>query len=408
VLDIIREDLYEIKDKFGDKRRTEIGPAVTQFQMEELIPEERVMVTITRDGYIKRVGVEAYRKQGRGGKGVKAGDTKEGDLLEHLFSATTHDYLLVFTNRGRVYWLKVYDIPAMQRTSRGRSMANLLQMQPAEVHRAIVAVQTFEERFVFFATARGIVKKTPLAAFSHPRSNGIIAMGLDADDELIGAAQTSGTDEIVLGMRNGLAIRFDEQDVRAMGRTARGVKGVALRGDDRVVDLVVTTEEASLLTVCQYGFGKRTQVGEYRKTHRGGKGVINIKTTERNGKVVALKSVTETDEFMVISARGIILRTDLSQLREIGRATQGVRLIRVGEGDEVVAVAKIIPEDDENGNGETGSQERDGPAQEPTDRPSPEAGESSETQEPASEAEPAGPQGELQGGDAEGQDQPEA
>jgi len=423
VLDVIREDLYEIKDKFGDKRRTEIGPAVTEFQMEELIPEERVMVTITRDGYIKRVGVEAYRKQGRGGKGVKGSDTKEGDLLEHLFSATTHNYLLVFTNRGRVYWLKVYDIPAMQRTSRGRSIANLLKMQSAEVHRAIVAVQTFEERFVFFATARGIVKKTPLGAFSRPRSNGIIAMGLDADDELIGAAQTSGTDEIVLGMRNGLAIRFDEQNVRAMGRTARGVKGVALRGDDRVVDLVVTTEEASLLTVCQNGFGKRTQVSEYRKTRRSGKGVINIKTTERNGKVVALKSVTDTDELMFISAQGIILRTDLSQLRQIGRATQGVRLIRLAEGDEVVAVARIIPEDDENGNGngdeENGGQEDDGLEQEPTDRPSLEAGETPETQEPApgadsqetvpeAETDPAGPQDELQGGDAEGQDQPEA
>jgi len=397
VLDIIREDLYEIKEKFGDKRKSEIGQAVTEFQMEELIPEERVMVTITRDGYIKRVDVDAYRKQGRGGKGVKGSDSKEGDLLEHLFSATTHDYLLIFTNRGRVYWLKVYDIPAMQRTARGRSIANLVQMQTGEVHRAILPVQTFEEAFVFFATARGIVKKTPLAAFSRPRSNGIIAIGLDADDELIGAEQTSGEDEIVLGMRNGLAIRFDEQNVRAMGRTARGVKGVALRGDDRVVDLVVTNEEASLLTVCQYGFGKRTQVGEYRKTRRGGKGVINIKTTQRNGKVVSLKSVVDTDELMLISAQGIILRTDLSQLREIGRATQGVRLIRVGEGDEVVAVAKIIPEDNEDENGDehgaadSGESANQQTNQEPSGEVSPEMDESSEA--------------DLQGKNIEGQDQ---
>jgi len=377
VLDIIREDTYEMRDRFGDKRRTEIGGAIREFQMEELVPEEQVIVTITRDGYIKRVDMDAYRKQGRGGRGVRGSDTKEGDLLDHLFSAGTHDYLLVFTNRGRVYWLKVYDIPALQRASRGRSIANLLQMQSNEVHRAVLPVQKFEERFVFFATARGVVKKTPLGAFSRPRTSGIIAMGLDPDDELIGVELTGGTDQVVLGTRNGFAIRFDEQDVRAMGRSAHGVRGMDLRGDDRVVDLVVTNEEASLLTVCQNGFGKRTQVGEYRKTRRGGKGVINIRVTERNGLVVALKSVTETDELMVITAQGIILRTDLSQLREIGRATQGVRLIRPGEGDEVVAVARIIPEDkddedatagEKNGatrgeDSDTGDADRSGPVE---------------------------------------------
>ncbi|MHC4441989.1 MAG: DNA gyrase subunit A [Planctomycetota bacterium] len=351
VLDIIREDLYEMKDKHGDKRRTEFGPQIGEFVMEELIPDEQVVVTITRDGYIKRVAIEAYRKQGRGGKGVKGSDTKVGDLLEHLFTASTHNYLLFFTNRGRIYWLKVYDIPAMQRTSRGRSIVNLLKMQPNEEHKAVLPVQEFEENFVFFATAKGIVKKTPLSAFSRPRANGIIAMGLDPVDELIGVAQTTGEDEIVLGSRDGWAVRFEEHNVRAMGRTARGVKGIALRGDDVVVDMVVTNAEASLLTVCQKGFGKRTQVSEYRKTRRGGKGVINIKTTERNGKVVALKSVVDTDEMMLISAKGIILRTDLSQVREIGRATQGVRLIRVDKDDEVVAVAKIVREDNgENGN----------------------------------------------------------
>ncbi|UCD30038.1 MAG: DNA gyrase subunit A, partial [Planctomycetota bacterium] len=359
VLDIIREDLYEMKEKFGDKRRTEIGAPVAEFVLEELIPEEQVVVTITRDGYIKRVAVDAYRKQGRGGKGVKGSDTKVGDLLEHLFTASTHNYLLFFTNRGRVYWLKVYDIPSMQRTSRGRSIANLLKMQPNEVHKAVLPVHEFEERLVFFATAKGIVKNTPLAAFSRPRSTGIIAMSLDPDDELIDVAQTTGKDEIVLGSRDGWAVRFEEQDVRAMGRSARGVKGITLRSDDEVVDMVVTNPEASLLTVCEKGFGKRTQVSEYRKTRRGGKGVINIKTTERNGKVVAIKSVTETDEMLLISAKGIILRTDLAQVREIGRATQGVRLIRVDKDDEVVAVAKIVQEDNGpngNGNGETEGQ----------------------------------------------------
>jgi len=347
VLDVIREDIYEMKEKFGDKRRTKLGPAVGEFQMEELIPDEPAMVTITRDGYIKRVEIDAYRKQGRGGRGTKGSDTKSGDLLEHLFFASTHDYLLVFTNRGRVYWLKVYDIPAMQRTARGRSMANLLRMQSNEVHRAVLPVRDFEERFVFFATAKGVVKKTPLAAYSRPRSSGIIAMGLDPDDELIGVAQSTGKDEIVLGSRNGMAVRFDETGVRAMGRTARGVKGMDLRGDDVVVDMVVTHEDASLLTVCEHGYGKRTQVSEYRKTRRGSKGVINIKATARNGKVVALKSVSDTDELMFISAKGIALRTDLTQVREIGRATQGVRLIRLDEGDTLVAVAHIVREDEE-------------------------------------------------------------
>jgi DNA gyrase subunit A len=348
VLDIIREDTYEMKEKFGDKRRTELSAEeVGAFRLEELIPDEQMIVTITRDGYIKRVGVDAYRKQGRGGKGVKGSDMKEGDYLEHLFSANTHDYLLFFTNRGRVYWLKVYDIPAMQRTSRGRSIANLLHMLPDEVHKAVLPVSKFEEKFVFFATAKGVVKKTPLAAFSHPRPSGIIAMGLDLDDELIGVSMTDGNDEVVLGTRDGWAVRFEEGDVRAMGRSARGVKGVDLRGDDRVVDLVVTNENASLLTVCENGYGKRTQVGEYRKTHRGGKGVINIKATDRNGQVVALKSVADTDDLMFISAKGIVLRTDSTSMREIGRATQGVRLIRLEEGDKVVAVAKIIREDDE-------------------------------------------------------------
>ena len=364
VLDIIREDIYEMKDKYGDKRRTELGPAVTEFQMEELIPDEAMMVTITREGYIKRVAVEAYRKQGRGGRGVKGSDTKEGDLLEHLFSASTHNYLLFFTNRGRVYWLKVYDIPAMQRWARGRSIANLLQMQSNEVHKAVLVVREFEEKFVFFATAKGVVKKTPLGAYSRPRRGGIIAMGLDPDDELIDVSQTTGSDEIVIGTRNGQAVRFDETNVRAMGRAARGVKGVDLRGDDAVVDLVVTNEEASLLTVCENGYGKRTQVGEYRKTRRGSKGVINIKTTERNGKVVALKSVADDDELMFISAKGIVLRTDLSAVREIGRATQGVRLIRMDQGDKVVAVAKIIREEDEAQNGDAANASAEAPPDE--------------------------------------------
>jgi len=347
VLDIIREDLYEMKEKYGDRRRTEITAAVEDISIEELIPQEQVVVTISHEGYIKRVPVEAYRKQGRGGKGIRGGDTREGDFLEHLFVCCTHDFLLIFTNRGRVYWLKVYDLPSMQRTSRGRSLANLMSMQPNEVHRAILPVSAFEEKFVFFATAKGVVKKTPLGAFSRPRPSGIIALSVDLDDELINVDLTGGQDEVVLGSRQGMAVRFNENDVRAMGRGARGVRGMTLRGDDRVVDMVVIRTGMSLLTVCEKGYGKRTHIDEYRLTRRGGKGVINLKVTDKNGPVVALKPVTETDELMIITAAGKMLRTGLEEIREIGRATQGVRFIRVEESDSVVAVARIVVEEDE-------------------------------------------------------------
>ena len=341
VLDVIREDLYEMKKKYGDPRRTEIVEAVGDFKIEELIPDEQVAVTITHKGYIKRTDTESYRKQGRGGRGVRGSDTKDGDFLEHLFVVSTHDFLLVFTNRGRVYWIRVFDIPAMSRTSRGRSMANLLQMQDTEVHRAVLAIRQFDESFAFFSTAQGTVKKTPLNAFRNIRSNGIIAITLDPTDALINVARTTGENEIILGTRAGMAIRFAEKDVRPMGRTARGVRGMSLAQDDVVVDMAAAGPTSSILTICENGFGKRTDVTAYRLTRRGGKGVINIRATERNGRVVAVKSVTDDDELMMITAKGIMLRTGLAELREIGRATQGVRMIRPGAGDHVVAVAKI-------------------------------------------------------------------
>ncbi len=349
LLDIIREDLFELKSKFGNKRRTEICEAVGEFSMEELIPDEPVVVTLTHEGYIKRTDVDSYRKQGRGGKGVRGSATKEGDFLEHLFAVSTHDHLLVFTNRGRVYWLRVFDLPAMSRTSRGRSIANLVQMQPGESHRAVLPVQHFEEDYIFFATARGTVKKTPIGAFSRPRANGIMAITLDADDELINVERTTGSNEIVMGTKAGMAIRFLETDVRAMGRTARGVRGMALSGADAVVSMVAIDPGSSLLTVCENGYGKRTSIEEYRKTRRGGKGVINIKTTERNGAVIAIEAVVDGDELMLITQQGMMLRTDLTALRQIGRATQGVRVIRLGAGDKLVAVAKIARDDDANG-----------------------------------------------------------
>ncbi len=347
VVDIIREDLYELKNKFKEPRRTEIIEAVEDFSIEELIPEETVVVTISHEGYIKRTDMDSYRKQGRGGRGVKGSDTKEGDFIEYLFIVSTHDYLLVFTNRGRVYWSRVFDIPAGARTARGRPLANLVQMQQGESHRAVLAVKQFEEKFVFFATEQGTVKKTPLGAFSRPRSNGIIAITLDPNDTLINVQLTDGDHQIVLGSHNGMAVRFREGDVRAMGRSARGVKGMTLEGDDVVVDMIAIRSGASVLTVCENGFGKRTNIDEYRLTRRGGKGVINIKTTERNGKVVAVRAVEDDDELMFITRNGTMLRTDLSELREIGRATQGVRLIRATEDNPVVAVATIAKE--ENG-----------------------------------------------------------
>lgn len=370
VLNVIREDLADLKRKFPSKRRTKIVEAVGDFSMEELIPDEQVVVTISHEGYIKRTDIDSYRKQGRGGRGVRGGSTKEGDFIEHLFVVSTHDTLLCFTNRGRVYWIKVYEVPALSRASRGRSIANLLKMGEAESHRAVLPIKQFEESYVFFATSKGIVKKTPAQAFSRPRANGIIALSLDMDDSLVGVERTSGENEIVLGSRRGMAIRFDEENVRAMGRTARGVKGMNLSGDDRVVSLVSIKPGASVLTVCENGFGKRTRIDEYRKTRRGGKGVINIRTTERNGDVVTVCAVTDDDELMIVTAKGIMIRTDLSNIREIGRATQGVRLIRIDEDDHVVAVARH--EADKEAEAVEGAAESDDPPAESNGQPSPE------------------------------------
>jgi DNA gyrase subunit A len=349
VRDIIAEDLRELKDKYAEPRRTQISGPVGELEIEQLVEREDVVVTISHEGYIKRVPIDTYREQGRGGRGVRGTETKDGDFIEVIRVCSTHDYMLIFTNRGRVYWLRVYDIPSLSRTSRGRALANIITMQPNERHMAVLAISAFEEKYVFYATEKGVVKKTPLTAFSNPRPSGIQAITLDPDDTLIKVSLTSGEDEVVLGTRLGMACRFREADVRAMGRTAHGVRGITLGRDDAVVDMVVIQPGMSVLTVCENGYGKRTDVDEYRLTHRGGKGVINIKTTERNGPVVALRAVTDEDSLILITATGNLMRMALDELREIGRATQGVRLIRVEEGDKVVAVAKVAnePEDHE-------------------------------------------------------------
>jgi len=382
VLDIIREDMYELKETYGDERRTQIMGAVKEFRLDQLIAEETAVVTISHEGYVKRTPVENYRRQGRGGRGVIGGDNRQGDFLQSLFVVSTHDYLLFFTNRGRVYWLRVYDIPSMARTSRGRSLANLLSMQPQEKPTSVLVVREFEERFVVMATGHGVIKKTPLGAFSHPRPSGIIAINLDAADSLIGCDLTEGQDEVILGTRNGLSIRFREEDVRAMGRTARGVKGITLARDDEVVDMAIVNASQDLLTVCENGYGKRTAVDEYRLQSRGGKGVINIRTTERNGKVVAVRSVTDEDELMMITAKGMMLRTAIANTRVIGRATQGVRLIRLEQGDKLVAVARIAQdqlEPHDNSAGQSESAEND-PQQSDPSQPAPQPEEDSGSQ----------------------------
>ena len=355
LLDIIREDIYEIKEKYGDKRRTKITAEVEELDIEDLIAEEEVIVTISHSGYVKRMPIDTYHKQARGGRGIIGSDIKEGDFIEHLFTASTHDYLLIFTNRGKCYWLKVYDVPSMSRQSKGRNIVNLLKLGDQKMA-SIINVRKFDgegaaegkERQLVMATKNGIVKKTRLSAYSNPRPSGVIAIKLDPNDDLIGVALTTGRDHIVLGTRDGMTIRFDEKQARSMGRVSRGVRGIKLRPKDSVVDMVVAEEKSSLLTVCEKGYGKRTSLENYRAQNRGGVGLINIKTTARNGKVVALKAIQSKDDLMMITANGIIIRTGLEKIRSIGRNTQGVRLIKLGSGDKLVAAEKIVFEDVNN------------------------------------------------------------
>ena len=353
LLDVVREDIHEIKEKYGDKRRTKITAKTEELDVEDLITEEQVIVTVSHSGYIKRTHIDTYRKQGRGGTGIIGSDTKEGDFIEHLFTASTRDYLLIFTNRGRCYWLKVYDVPSMSRQSKGRNIVNLLAMGDQKIA-SIINVSSFEEesgeegkgRHLIMATKNGVVKKTKLSAYSNPRATGVIAINLDPNDDLIGVALTAGNNHVMLGTRDGMAIRFDENQVRPMGRASRGVRGIKLRSGDTVVGMVVAEEKAALLTVCEEGYGKRTNLDNYRPQGRGGVGLKNIKTSERNGKVVSLKAVQNKDDLLMITAKGIVIRTGLDQIRSIGRNTQGVRLIKLKPGDKLVAAEKIAYEDD--------------------------------------------------------------
>lgn len=355
-LDVIREDVCEIKEKYADKRRTILSNEGDEdFNIEDLITDEEVLVMISHSGYIKRMPIDTYRKQGRGGRGIIGSSTKDEDFIEHMFTASTHDYLMVFTDKGSCYWLRVYGIPSMSRHSKGRNIVNLLNLGDAKIA-SIINVRDFDSRQLVMATSNGIVKKTVLSAYGNPRSSGLIAIKLDADDLLIGVSITSGSDDIVLGTKDGMSLRFNEEQARSLGRVSRGVKGIKLREGDKVVDMVIVEEGGSLLTMCENGYGKRTMLEDYRTQSRGGLGLINMKTSDRNGKVVALRAVSDDDEVMLISSNGIIIRTGLDQVRAIGRNTAGVRLIKLKAGDSLVAVARLVVDEDEESEGDAEGQ----------------------------------------------------
>ncbi len=347
-MQIIKDEIDEMAERFGDERRTEIVYAAEEFDIEDLIAEEDMVVTISRSGYIKRLPPRSYRVQNRGGRGVTGMKTKEEDFVEHLFVASTHSYIMFLTAKGKCYWLKVFRIPEGDRTAQGRSIANLLPLGQDDQICAIVPVQEFsDDQYLFTATRNGIVKKTRLSAYQNIRRDGIIALKIQDDDDLIGAAVTDGQQDIALLTRNGQAMRFSESEVRAMGRVSTGVKGISLRQDDEVVDMVVVRESSSLLTICENGYGKRTFQAEYPCKHRGGQGVIDIKTTPRNGPVVACREIEGEEEVMVVTQNGIMIRISVQGLSTIGRNTQGVRVINLDEGDRVIDMAPLPNNEDE-------------------------------------------------------------
>ena len=347
---LLRAELEEIASRFGDPRRTEIAVEAGELNMEDLIAEEEVVLTVTRGGYAKRTPLSLYRAQRRGGKGRTGAATKEEDVVEQLFVASTHDYLLVFTNRGRVHWVKAYDLPSLGPAARGKALVNLIQLGDGERVAALATTRTFpDDRFVLFATRNGLVKKTVLSAYGNPRATGIIAINLEEGDELLSAGITDGSRLVFLGTRDGMGIKFSETDARPMGRDTTGVKGIELREGDVVVEMDLVEESGTLLAVTERGYGKQTDVAEYRRQGRGGTGVINVKVTEKNGAVVGIKSVTDADQLLLITEQGILIRFATSDVRETGRAAQGVKLIDLAEGDRVVAVAKLAERDEENG-----------------------------------------------------------
>jgi len=362
LMQIIVDELKTVRDKYGDDRRTEIVDATGEINIEDLIAEEDMAITVSNTGYIKRTAISTYRNQRRGGKGRIGMRTRDEDFVGHLFVASTHAYIMIFSDRGRAYWLKVHEIPDVGPGGKGKSIANLVSMEDGEKIAAMLTVKEFEEdKFVVMGTRLGVVKKTPLSGFSNPRAGGIIAMGVEPGDAVIAVQLTDGQGEVFIGTRDGMAIRFEETDVRPMGRTAYGVRGITLRGEDFVVAMEVVKPGGTLLTVTERGFGKRTEIDEYRVQSRGGVGVINISTTTRNGPVVGVSYVQEGDELLVITQQGMILRLQTDDVRSIGRATQGVTLINIEDDDKVVSIARLVDKE--------GVEEGDSPAGEPAGEP---------------------------------------
>ncbi len=345
-MQIIKDETIDLVSRFGDERRTEIQDAADELTTEDLIAEEEMAITISHLGYAKRLSVTSYRRQQRGGRGVQGIKTKDDDFAEHLFIASTHDYILFFSTKGRCYWVKVHNIPVGGKLAKGKPIVNMCKMEAGESITAFCKVRHFTaDLHVIMATRNGIIKKTPLDAFSNPRAVGVNAMNLPPDDELLQVDITDGTNDIVLASRKGMAIRFSEANVRAMGRTAYGVKGINLGKGDYMIGMVVVRRDSSLLVATENGYGKRTGIGDYRVTNRGGKGIINVKTSDRNGEVIAIKEVLDTDELILITEHGIANRQAVKDISVIGRNTQGVRLIKLAADDKLIDVARVVQED---------------------------------------------------------------
>ena len=352
LMEIVVRELREVRDRYGNERRTEILAEAGEFRIEDLIEEEDMAITVSNTGYIKRTAITSYRNQRRGGKGRIGMRTREEDFVSHLFVASTHAYIMIFSDRGRAYWLKVHEIPDVGPDGRGKAIANLVSMQEGERIAALLAVKEFEEnKFIVMGSTRGEVKKTELRAFSNPRAGGIIAMDVEEGDAVIAVQVSDGSNEIFIGTRNGMSIRFKETDVRSMGRAAGGVRGIELREDDEVVAMEVLETGGTILSVTEQGYGKRTGLDEYRVQSRGGIGIINIQTSDRNGKVVGMTQVHDDDELMVITQQGKILRMASRDIRTIGRSTQGVRLIDIEGDDRTVSIARLVEKDDDSSNG---------------------------------------------------------
>ncbi|MCH8303620.1 MAG: DNA gyrase subunit A [Candidatus Marinimicrobia bacterium] len=349
-MEIVKEELIEVTEKYGDDRRTDIVEDEGEFSIEDMIAQEDMVITISHNGFIKRFPVSGFKRQGRGGRGLKGASTKEDDYVEHLFVASTHHHLLIFTDRGKCHWLKVHEVPQAGRASRGRAIINILQLENDENPQAFLAVSEFDDdHYILMATERGLVKKTVLSAYKRPMKGGIYAIDIREGDKLIEARLTDGSNDIILGSLYGKAIRFNESDARPMGRKTRGVRGMRLQDDeDRVIGMIVIKRSGTVLAVSENGFGKRTGIDAYPLRKRGGKGVLTIRTTEKVGKMLSIKEVVDTDDLMIITQRGIMIRQSVSKIRSIGRATQGVKLIRLDKNDSIASVTRVMEKVENN------------------------------------------------------------